>query len=253
MYLVSCRWTEEEKKENDFCKDGVTLTGRDGLTYCHSNAEDAEEEEVQCVADDECECGPVHWQQGDQQRIVGGGIAPEHAYPWQISIFRNITEYMTKVLKFMEDSNILQSLPPGPKAKAKKYQVPSHTCGGSIISTQFILTAAHCVDPFELSEYFPIPEDLADKIPADMLSYTVTAENLLVVAGEHKIPNQITSTNQVENDNNIHRVKEIINHKKYYRNYYWRKTALECTVKSSCCNWCEAFCEGLVLHPTQAE
>ena len=82
------------------------MTGRDGLTYCHSNAEDAEEEEVQCVADDECECGPVHWQQGDQQRIVGGGIAPEHAYPWQVSIFRNITEYMTKLLKFVENNNI---------------------------------------------------------------------------------------------------------------------------------------------------
>ena len=42
-------WTEEEKRENSFCKDGVTLTGRDGLTYCHSNAEDEEEEEeVQC-------------------------------------------------------------------------------------------------------------------------------------------------------------------------------------------------------------
>ena len=76
-------------------------------------------------------------------------------------------------------------------------------------------------------------EDMSDKIPADMRSYTVTAENLLVVAGKHKLPNQIRSTNQVENDNNIHRVKEIINHKKYYRNYYWRKTALECTVRSS--------------------
>ena len=49
LSLVSCRWTEEEKKENAFCKDGVTLTGRDGMTYCHSNAEDEEEEEeVQC-------------------------------------------------------------------------------------------------------------------------------------------------------------------------------------------------------------
>ena len=80
MYLVSCRWTEEEKKENAFCKDGVTLTGRDGMTYCHSNAEGAEEEEVQCVADDECQCGPVHWELSDKERIMDGGEAPEHEY-----------------------------------------------------------------------------------------------------------------------------------------------------------------------------
>ena len=41
------------------------------MTYCHSNAEEEEEEVVQCVADDECECGPVEWEQGDHQRIVG--------------------------------------------------------------------------------------------------------------------------------------------------------------------------------------
>ena len=46
---------------------------------------------------------------------------------------------MTKLLKFVEDNNInLDPYKPGAKAKAEKYQVPSHTCGGSIISTKFI-------------------------------------------------------------------------------------------------------------------
>ena len=115
------------------------MTGRDGLTYCHSNAEDEEEEVVQCVADDECECGPVHWELNDKERIMDGGIAPEHEYPWQISLFRNFTEHVKKVSKFFKDYNI--PLSPEVEVKAEEISVPHHMCGGSIISTKFIFTA----------------------------------------------------------------------------------------------------------------
>jgi len=47
-------------------------------------------------------------------RIIGGDVAPKHAFPWQIS---------------------LRSL-------------GSHTCGGAIINQNQVLTAAHCVDGF---------------------------------------------------------------------------------------------------------
>ena len=50
--------------------------------------------------------------------IFGGIIAENHAYPWQVKLERNV-----------------QGLP------------PVHRCGGSTICPQFILTAAHCLDP----------------------------------------------------------------------------------------------------------
>ena len=86
MFLLthSCRWTEAEKEDNNFCNDGATYTDEDGMTYCNTNSEDEEEMvEVQCVEED-CECGPV--KEWAKERIVGGGEAPKHAYPWQISI-----------------------------------------------------------------------------------------------------------------------------------------------------------------------
>lgn len=50
-----------------------------------------------------------------QKRIVGGKVAEPNSWPWQVEIIENGTK---------------------------------HYCGGSIIHPQWILTAAHCADPF---------------------------------------------------------------------------------------------------------
>lgn len=47
------------------------------------------------------------------RRIVSGQVADEHEYPWQISLFHN-------------DYNM-------------------HVCGGSLVTDQWVVTAAHCV------------------------------------------------------------------------------------------------------------
>ena len=117
-------------------------------------------------------------------------------------------------MKVLKDNNI--PLSPEVEVKAEEISVPHHVCGGSIISTKFIFTAAHCFDPFGLSEYIG---DQADDLPADIRTYSFTKENFLVVVGAHELPsnNKITSMEQVENDKNIVRIREIINHKKYTR------------------------------------
>ncbi len=52
-----------------------------------------------------------------QPRIIGGTVAPIGAYPWQVSIgMKNVPHLI------------------------------GHFCGGSIIASRFVLTAAHCVD-----------------------------------------------------------------------------------------------------------
>lgn len=55
---------------------------------------------------------------GRANRIVGGDPAEPHEYPWLVGLYR----------------------------QGKLY------CGASVISRNYLLTAAHCVEPFEASE-----------------------------------------------------------------------------------------------------
>jgi secreted trypsin-like serine protease len=54
---------------------------------------------------------------GDNSKIVGGAVAPESAYPWQVSLS----------VSWIAD--------PG----------QGHFCGGSIYNSKWVVTAAHCV------------------------------------------------------------------------------------------------------------
>ncbi|KAM6928367.1 elastase-1-like [Xenentodon cancila] len=63
----------------------------------------------------ELEPQPRHLMDMDE-RVVGGEVAKAHSWPWQISLqYKSGTNYY-------------------------------HTCGGSLIKTGWVMTAAHCVD-----------------------------------------------------------------------------------------------------------
>ena len=71
--------------------------------------------------DDICQCGQVNEDEdsssfGFISRVVGGLKTPPNRFPWLAGLYQNRNEEWT------------------------------HTCGGSLISSQHVLTAAHCVE-----------------------------------------------------------------------------------------------------------
>ncbi|CAN8002987.1 unnamed protein product, partial [Ixodes pacificus] len=78
------------------------------------------------------ECGVRGAAQGGISQIVGGNKAAPLEFPWQISLrILNVTA---------------------------NYEL-GHTCGGSIINKQHVMTAAHCVDGGIPEEYVVVVGD----------------------------------------------------------------------------------------------
>ncbi|XP_067940309.1 chymotrypsinogen A-like [Watersipora subatra] len=98
-------------------------------------------------------------------RIVGGANANEHEYPWQISLFH--------------------------------YDYDMHVCGGTLVTSEWVVTAAHCVSGYSM-----------------VRSGWDSPSDFKVVLGEHRL-NQ-DSGREVERE-----IAEIVKHESYSDRSPW--------------------------------
>ena len=120
--------------------ENTLLTNSKGDQFCVAS-QPSTLTRLRCSA---CECGLVRWTESPHERIVNGDEAPAHAYPWQISLFSPgySQAFYKKVFQALEENNA--PIPAADLDQMKensKKDLPSHSCGGSIISSFYIITA----------------------------------------------------------------------------------------------------------------
>jgi secreted trypsin-like serine protease len=137
---------------------------------------------------DDCQCGIAN----HKGRIVGGTKASPNEYPWQIALFRK----------------------------------GSFSCGGSLISNKWVITATHCV--VHKNEYIftkeppfimPKPYNISDftvRLGAHDLNETESTAKTIKVSRIVQHPNYI-GTNIVSNDITLLELAEEVNYTKAIR------------------------------------
>ena len=153
----------------------------------------------------DCECGLEHKKSppADSNRIVGGmNVTNENAHPWTVSLNYNLSRlagYMIGYKGFYDEKRIFHVLEE--RLENLKIPLPSNVaCGGTIISANYIITAAHCVIiRFAHHPSIILPEFLFHLVP----------EEIQVTIGVHD------QNIAISNKDYIHSVKGIKVHEKY--------------------------------------